>query len=62
MTYLDCKDYQGGYCLIQKNSFGINRTCCERNDCPELYSQRKSINWDKIRNLPKSKKDSIKKK
>ena len=34
-TYNDCIHYFGGYCELSKNGFGINNTCCERNDCPD---------------------------
>jgi hypothetical protein len=49
MIYKKCKYYEGGYCLQRKNSFGINETCCERNDCPELYSQRKETDWEQFK-------------
>ena len=35
-TYNDCIHYFGGYCKLSKNDFGINTTCCERNDCPSI--------------------------
>ena len=35
-TYNDCIHYFGGYCKLSKNDFGINITCCERNDCPNI--------------------------
>ena len=35
-TYNDCIHYFEGYCELSKNGFGINTTCCERNDCPSI--------------------------
>lgn len=42
-TYRDCLHYFGGYCELSKNGFGINTTCCERNDCPSMKFQQEEI-------------------
>lgn len=37
MDYKSCKYYSQGYCLKgEKTASGMNYTCIERNDCPEV--------------------------
>lgn len=37
MDYKSCKYYSEGYCLKgEKTASGMNYTCIERNDCPEV--------------------------
>lgn len=47
MDYKNCKYYSEGYCLKgEKTASGMNYTCIERNDCPEvttLYMNRSYI-------------------
>ena len=44
MDYKSCKYYSQGYCMKgEKTASGMNYTCIERNDCPEvttLYMKR----------------------
>ena len=39
MDYKSCKYYSQGYCLKgEKMANGMNYTCIERNDCPEVMT------------------------
>lgn len=47
MTYRECPYYDGGYCSLEKNYDGINESCCERNDCPDI--PREKINREQLK-------------
>lgn len=51
MTYRECPYYDGGYCSLEKNHDGINESCCERNDCPDI--PREKINWEQFKKKEK---------
>lgn len=65
MDYKSCKYYSQGYCLKgEKTASGMNYTCIERNDCPEvttIYMKLPYIKPDMARlRRPKYKKICIK--
>lgn len=43
-TYNYCIHYFGGYCELSENDFGINTTCCERNECPSIKFSEETKN------------------
>ena len=65
MDYKSCKYYSQGYCLKgEKTASGMDYTCIERNDCPEvttIYMKLPYIKPDMARlRRPKYKKTCIK--
>ena len=56
-TYNDCIHYFGGYCELSKNGFGINTTCCERNDWPDakFAEETKNCTLSQIRDTHRKK-------
>ena len=56
-TYNDCIHYFEGYCELSKNGFGINTTCCERNECPSIKfaEETKNCTLSQIRDTHRKK-------
>ncbi len=48
MDYKSCKYYSQGYCLKgEKMANGMNYTCIERNDCPEVMTMYMKLPYKK---------------
>lgn len=48
MDYKSCKYYSQGYCLKgEKMANGMNYTCIERNDCPEVMTMYMKMPYKK---------------